>query len=96
MPDHGVPESERPTLDSVASRAGTSRQTVSNVLNSPHLVKPETAARVREAIDALDYRPSRAARELRTRRSGLIAARLAGSDGETWPRGRRDLSLIHI
>ena len=80
--DHGAPESERATLDSVASRAGTSRQTVSNVINSPHLVKPETAARVRQAIDALDYRPSRAARELRTRRSGLIAARVEPGDGE--------------
>lgn len=73
---------DRATLDSVASRAGTSRQTVSNVINSPHLVKAETAARVRQAIDALDYRPSRAARELRTRRSGLIAARVEPGDGE--------------
>lgn len=81
-PDHRVPVNERATLDSVASRAGTSRQTVSNVINAPHLVKPETADRVRQAIDALGYRPSRAARELRTRRSGLIAARVEPGDGE--------------
>ena len=32
----------RPTLESVARRASVSRQTVSNVLNAPHLVRAET------------------------------------------------------
>ena len=46
----------RATLEFVAARAGVSRQTVSNVINAPHLVAPATAERVRSALDELDYR----------------------------------------
>ncbi len=66
----------RPTLETVARAASVSRQTVSNVLNAPHLVRPETLDRVRAVIDELGYRPHQAARTLRTRRSHLIAARM--------------------
>lgn len=69
-------DTTRATLESVAARAGVSRQTVSNVLNSPHLVRPETTDRVRAAIDALGYRPSSAARQLRTGRSRVVGLRL--------------------
>lgn len=62
----------RPTLEDVAARTNVSRQTVSNVLNSPHLVRPETRRRVRAAIDELGYRPSLAARQLVTRRSRVL------------------------
>ncbi len=71
----------RATLDSVAVRARVSRQTVSNVLNAPHLVKADTARRVREAIDELGYTPSRAAQQLRTRRSMLLGLRLEPDHG---------------
>jgi DNA-binding LacI/PurR family transcriptional regulator len=66
----------RATLESVAQRAGVSRQTVSNVLNSPQLVRPETTDRVRAAIEELGYRPSSAARQLRTGRSRVLGLRL--------------------
>lgn len=66
----------RATLESVARRAEVSRQTVSNVLNAPHLVRPETLARVHAAIEELHYRPNWAARTLRTQRSRLVGARL--------------------
>lgn len=66
----------RPTLESVAARAAVSRQTVSNVLNAPHLVRPETLERVQAVIDELGYRPHGAARQLRTRRSRVIGLRL--------------------
>lgn len=69
--------SERPTITTVAERARVSRQTVSNVLNAPHRVQPETRDRVRAAIAELGYRPHRAARQLRTGRSNLIAIRMA-------------------
>lgn len=65
-----------PTLDTVAAVAGVSRQTVSNALNSPHLLKPDTLARVQEAIEQLGYSPNRAARNLRTRSSQLVGVRL--------------------
>ena len=65
-----------PTLDTVAAEAGVSRQTVSNALNSPHLLRADTLARVQQAIDRLGYKPNRAARNLRTRASHLIGLRL--------------------
>ncbi|MFB7499057.1 LacI family DNA-binding transcriptional regulator [Streptomyces sp. NPDC056161] len=60
------------TLAMVARRAGVSPQTVSNALNSPDLLRPETLERVRRAVDEMGYRPSRAAQALRTRSSKLI------------------------
>ncbi|MFF1649164.1 LacI family DNA-binding transcriptional regulator [Streptomyces sp. NPDC058240] len=60
------------TLATVAQRAGVSPQTVSNALNSPELLRPETLDRVLRTIDELGYRPHRAAQTLRTRSSKLI------------------------
>ncbi len=57
------------TISDVAAAAGVSRQTVSNVLKAPARVAPETAARVRRAIEELGYRPNRAAQNLRQRAS---------------------------
>lgn len=78
---HGAPTS-RATLSSVAARAGVSTQTVSNVLNAPHLVRSDTAARVQAAVRDLGYRPHRAARQLRTRRSQVLALRVEASPGD--------------
>ena len=61
-----------PTLATVAAEAGVSRQTVSNALNSPELLRPDTLERVQAAIERLGYSPNRAARNLRTRASHLI------------------------
>lgn len=66
----------RPTLESVAAHAAVSRQTVSNALNAPHLVAPQTLTRVQHSISALRYHPHRAARQLRTSRSHVIGLRL--------------------
>lgn len=66
----------RVTLESVARHASVSMQTVSNVINAPHRVRPETLARVQAAIKELNYRPNQASRTLRTRRSRLIGARI--------------------
>jgi len=63
----------RPTLETVAEAAAVSRQTVSNVLNAPHRVRPATRARVEAVIAETGYRPVKAAQTLRTRRSHLIA-----------------------
>lgn len=60
------------TLAMVARRAGVSPQTVSNAINSPDMLRPETLERVHRAINEMGYRPSRAAQTLRTRSSKLI------------------------
>ncbi len=64
------------TIDDVAREAGVSRQTVSNVLNAPGVVREATKARVRLAIDRLGYAPHASARRLRTQRSSTIGVHL--------------------
>jgi LacI family transcriptional regulator len=53
-----------PTISDVAAKAGVSPMTVSRVINGETNVRPETRERVEEAIKALDYSPSSAARTL--------------------------------
>jgi DNA-binding LacI/PurR family transcriptional regulator len=65
-----------PTVEDVAALAGVSRQTVSNVLNTPDIVRPETRERVQTAISTLGYHPHASARRLRTRQSATIGIRL--------------------
>lgn len=66
----------RPTLASLAGELAVSRQTISNVLNAPHKVKPATRERIQAAIATAGYRPSAAARQLRTQRSMNFGMRL--------------------
>jgi len=70
------PAESAPTLATVAAEAGVSRQTVSNALNSPELLRPATLERVQDAVERLGYSPNRAARNLRTRTSHLIGLRV--------------------
>jgi DNA-binding LacI/PurR family transcriptional regulator len=78
------------TIATVARHARVSRQTVSNVLNAPDLVRAETRARVLSAIDELGYRANLAARQMRTGRSRLIGVRIDpardGMDGSVLDR----------
>lgn len=60
------------SIQDVAKRAGVSIATVSRVLNGTAPVSAEVATRVHAAIQALEYRPSRAARTLRANRSATI------------------------
>ena len=61
------------TIHDVAAACGVSATTVSHVLNHTRPVDPQTAARVREAVEALGYRP------LRNRdKYGLRAVRTIG------------------
>jgi LacI family transcriptional regulator len=62
----------RVTIEDVARAAGVSRQTVSRAINDKGEISPATRNRVMEAVRALDYRPSRVARGLATRRTRTI------------------------
>ncbi|MDE2637672.1 MAG: LacI family DNA-binding transcriptional regulator [Chloroflexota bacterium] len=62
----------RITMADVAERAGVSKATVSHVINETRFVEDATKSRVREAIDALGYRPNVAARSLTTQRTRII------------------------
>jgi LacI family fructose operon transcriptional repressor len=59
-------------IKDVANAAGVSTATVSRVLaNKPH-VRQEVKARVMKVVKALNYRPNRVARSLRSRQSSII------------------------
>jgi DNA-binding LacI/PurR family transcriptional regulator len=64
------------SLKDVATAAGVSIKTVSNVVHDYPFVRPTTRARVQKALDDLGYRPYFSARRLRNGRSGLIALSL--------------------
>lgn len=61
------------TQQDVAERAGVGRRTVSHVVTGFRYVNAEVRERVLQAIDELGYVPNRAAQQLRTGRSGVIA-----------------------
>jgi len=61
------------TLKDVASLAGVSVKTVSNVVNGYAFVKPENRRRVEQALAATGYRPNVGARNLRRGRTGFLA-----------------------
>ncbi|GMG86521.1 LacI family DNA-binding transcriptional regulator [Biformimicrobium ophioploci] len=61
------------TINDVAERAGVSIKTVSRVINNEPSVRPATRTKVMEAVTALNYQPSLAARNLAGTRSYTIA-----------------------
>lgn len=63
----------RVTIRDVAALAGVSSTTVSHALNGKGRVDPSTRQRVFDAAAKLEYRASRTARALRTKRTGAIA-----------------------
>lgn len=68
------------SVKDVAAAAGVSVGTVSNVLNMPSKVAPDTIARVQRAIDELGFVRNDAARQLRAGRSrsiGLVVLDIA-------------------
>jgi DNA-binding LacI/PurR family transcriptional regulator len=72
------------SIRDVARLAGVSHQTVSRVLNGHPSVREDTKTRVMVAIGQLQFRPSRAARMLSTRRSetiGVLAAAVGSHYG---------------
>ncbi|MEV6299060.1 LacI family DNA-binding transcriptional regulator [Actinoplanes sp. NPDC051861] len=67
----------RPTMNDVARTAGVSLKTVSRVVNGEPTVAPDLAARVRAAVESLDYRPHLGAsmmrrQDRRTRTIGVL------------------------
>lgn len=76
-----IPTSGRPTVYTVAERAGVSVATVSRVMADPDRVSGSTKERVLRAIDDLDYVPHGAARSLASRQHeahGLVLPELGG------------------
>ncbi len=67
-------------IQDVAEACGTSIATVSHVLNGTKAVRPELAARVREAVRSLGYEANPLARSLKSRRSHTIGLLVTNID----------------
>lgn len=61
------------TIHDVAEKAGVSIKTVSRVINGGTEVSQKTRTRIEQAMQALEFTPSAAARMLRGRPTGLVA-----------------------
>ena len=59
-------------IKDVAALAGVSLKTVTNVVHDRPYVSEQTRARVRAAIEELNYRPSLAGRQLQSGRSNTV------------------------
>lgn len=84
------------SMKDVAREAGVSLGTVSNVLNRPDRVSPETRRRVERAIHDLHFVPSAAARSMRVQRSrvlGLIVPDISNPFFTDVARGVEDAAL---
>ncbi|NNF73307.1 MAG: LacI family DNA-binding transcriptional regulator [Rhodobacteraceae bacterium] len=76
----------------VAARAGVSQSAVSRVFTPGASVSKKMAARVREAADALGYRPNVLARSLITGRSRIIGLVVSYLDNQFYPDALERLS----
>jgi DNA-binding LacI/PurR family transcriptional regulator len=73
-----MPERRSATLHDVARRAGVGKSTVSNVLAGVGRASAETRERVIAAAAELGYAPNRAARQLKTGRTGTVGVYVPG------------------
>lgn len=71
------PDSQRPTLKTIATATGLAIATVSRALNDAPDIGEETKRRVRETALLLGYRPNRAGVRLRTGKTNVIAVTLS-------------------
>ncbi len=70
------------TIRDVAKLAGVSVATISRYLNNSAPLSPETASRVKSAMEELDYSPLPAARNLATNRTNTIGLVLDKIEGD--------------
>ncbi len=68
------------TIKDIAKKAGVSHTTVSRALLGNPLISTETTARIRSIATELGYRPSAAARSLKTRRSQALGVIVSNID----------------
>jgi LacI family transcriptional regulator, galactose operon repressor len=83
------------TITDVARLAGVSMGTVSRVINGAENVRPDTRAKVEQAIARLGYRPNFQARSLRSKRTSTIALAIPELTNYFWTsvaRGVQDAS----
>ncbi len=85
----------RPTLETVAARAGVSRATASRVVNGSTSVSPDIRDAVLRAVRALGYVPNRLARGLVTQRMDAYALVLTESAGRIFAEDPFFATVVH-
>ncbi len=85
MINSGNKSNSQNTISDVAKAAGVSISTVSRVINQSAPVSPELEAKVKSAINQLDYRPQIAARTLAGRKTKTIGLVLAEIGTDFYP-----------
>lgn len=86
------------TIYDVARRAGVCPKTVSCVLNRDAPVAEQTKKAVTEAMEALGYVPSHAARSIRSNKSGLIGlitGAISHADEAVTSAGLPEILIVH-
>lgn len=86
------------SIHDVAKRAKVSIATVSRTLNNPSAVDPQTAERVRKAVEELRYYPDRQARSLVSGRSHILGLIVSDITNPFFPeliKGFEDVALQH-
>jgi len=84
------------TIRDVAKRAGVSVATVSHVINGTRHVAPETAERVRRAMEELDFHSKAVAQSLRSRKThviGVVVSDITNPFFATLVRGAEDAAI---
>jgi DNA-binding LacI/PurR family transcriptional regulator len=85
-------------IRAVAKRANVSTATVSRTMNGSAKVSPETAERVRQAIEALNFYPDTNARALGSGRSNLYGLIISDITNPFFPelvKSFEDISVLH-
>lgn len=81
---HNMNNSDKPkqaaTIYDIAKAAGVAPGTVSRTLNNIGYIKDETRQRVEAAVAGLKYTPNRAARTLKTKKTGLLLLAIPDMD----------------
>ena len=69
-----------PTIYDIAKAAGVSPGTVSRTLNNVGYIKEETRQKIEKVMKDLNYIPNRAARTLKTKKTGLVFLAIPDTD----------------
>ncbi|MSU88516.1 substrate-binding domain-containing protein [Rhodobacteraceae bacterium 2CG4] len=80
-----------PTLEDVARMSGVSTATVSRALNAPKRVRPETLARITDAVAQLGYTPHFGGRALASNRTFTVGAVIPTMENAIFARGLQAL-----
>ena len=81
------------SLKEIAQNVGVSTATVSNALTGKGRVSEVTVARIRETAEELGYRPSSAARALKTGQTGILGLVMPDLTNPLFPRIAQTLSI---